>query len=557
VQSCGWLPLAVRIAGARLATRPQWRLAMLAERLADERRRLDELATGDLEVRASLALSYHGRSQQEQRLFCRLGALAAPSFPAWVAAALLDREPTEAEGLLERLVDAQLVEAAGQDQAGQLRYRLHDLLRVYARERLHAEEPTAARQASLERVLEAYLTLAERAGALLEPSGLHHYGTDPDQGSPDHPAVATVERDPLDWMEAERASLVVAVRQAHDAGLWEYCWRLADTLAGFFQLRVHWDDWQQTHTLALTAARQAGDRNAEGRILAGLHDLHGCRQRPDEAIGCLQQSLAAFRETGNRRGELDSLLALGGHDLRQGRFGDAAARFEQGLAGFRELGWRSREARVLFCLGELHTQQGRLAAAIACLEQSLTLMRATGDRTWETPILRCLGVAHGKQDRFEEAITYLEQSQVLARASGDRQGEAYILQSFGEVHHRQGRIQDANGCLEHCLVLAWAIGERGVEAYARCMLGDVRRQQGRLEDAADCLQHSLVVFRDLGYRPWEARALNSLGMLLATRGDLAAACRAWGSALAIFRELGMPEAADVAVRLAEPPTLAT
>ena len=296
VRLCGWLPLAVRIAGARLAGRPQWRLALLAERLADERRRLDELATGDLAVRASLALSYHGRGEQERRLFRRLGVLAAPSFPGWVAAALLEVPPAEAEGLLECLVDAQLVEAAGEDAAGQLRYRLHDLLGVYARERLHAEEPSAARQDSLERVLKAYLTLAERADALLEPSGLNHYGTEPDRGPPDHPAVATVERDPLRWLEAERASLVAAVRQAHDAGLLEYCWRLADTLAGFFPLQVHWDDWQQTNALGLTAARRVGDRDAEGRLLASLGDLHGYREHLEEAIGCLQQSLAAFRE---------------------------------------------------------------------------------------------------------------------------------------------------------------------------------------------------------------------------------------------------------------------
>jgi DNA-binding SARP family transcriptional activator len=557
VRLCGWLPLAVRIAGARLASRPHWRLALLAERLADERRRLDELATGDLAVRASLALSYHGRNQQEQRLFRRLGVLAAPSFPVWVAAVLLDSEPAEAEGLLERLVDAQLVEAAGQDAAGQLRYRLHDLLGVYGRERLHAEEPSSAQQASLERVLQAYLTLAERADALLEPSGLNHYGTDPDRGPLDHPAVAAVERDPLRWMEAERASLVAAVRLAHDADLVEYCWRLADTLAGFFQLQVHWNDWQQTHALALTAARQAGDRNAEGRLLASLGDLHGYRQHLDEAIGCLQQSLAAFREAGNRRGELDSLLELGNCDLRQGRFGEAAARFEQGLAGFRELGWRSRETLALYHLGELHCQLGRPAAAIACLEQSLTLMRAIGDRSWEAPILCRLGVAHGRQGRFEEAITCLEQSQVLAQASGDRHGEAYVLQSFGEVHHGQGRLHDAVGCLEQSIVFARATGDRAVEAYALSTLGDVRRQQGRLEDAADCLQRSLAIFRDLGYLAWEARARNSLGMLLATKGDLTAACRAWRSALAIFRKLGMPEAADVATRLAEPPTLAT
>jgi DNA-binding SARP family transcriptional activator/tetratricopeptide (TPR) repeat protein len=547
---CGWLPLAVRIAGARLANRPQWPLALLAERLADEQRRLDELASGDLEVRASFALSYQGRGQAERRLFRLLGLLVGPSFPAWVAASLLDMDAAEAEGLLERLVDAQLVEAAGQDQAGQLRYRLHDLLGVFARERLHKEEPASTQQASLKRLLGAYLTLAERADAVLEPSGLARYGTDPGRGHhAAHPAAVTVEHDPLGWFEAERASLVAAVQQADDAGLGGLCWRLAESLGGFFADRTHWDDWQHTHTLALAAARRAGDRDAEARVLGSLGDLHTDRHRMDDAICCLQQSLAAFRETGNRRGELQCLLSLGDIDVRQGRFADASARLQQVLAGYRQLGWRGGQARALYDLGDVHHYQGRLEEAMACLEQSLTLMRTVGDRAWEAPILQSLGLAHSTQGRFGEAIDYLHQSLAVARASGDRHGEAYVLQSLGEVHYNQGHLGDAVGCLEQSLALARAIGDRVAEAYGLHTLGDVRCQQGRLEEAAGCLEDSLATFRDLGYRQWEARALNSLGSLQAAMGDMAAARAAWHLALAIFQELDMPEAAEVAARL--------
>jgi tetratricopeptide (TPR) repeat protein len=549
VRLCGLLPLALRIAGARLAQRPQWRLALLAERLADEHRRLDELATGDLEVRASVALSYQGRSQAERRLFRLLGLLVAPSFPAWVAASLLDVEPAEAEALLERLVDAQLVEAAGEDQAGQVRYRLHDLLRIFARERLQAEEPAPVRQASLGRVLQAYLTLAEQADVVLEPSGLARYGGDLASRSTDHPATATVEHDPLRWFEAERTSLVAVVQQACQAGLGEFGWRLADSLTGFFQDRAHWDDWQHTHTLALAAARQAGDRDAEAAVLGSLGDLHTHRHRMDDAVCCLEQSLAAFRETGNRRGELQSLQTLGDLDIRQGRFGDATARLEQSLAGCRELGWPSGEAKVLSDLGDVHRYQGRLEAAMACLEQSLTLMREVGDRPWEAPILRSLGLAHRAHGRYGEAIACLEQSLALARAAGDRRGEVYVLQSLGEVHHAQGCLEEADGWLERSLALARVSGDRIAEAYGLHTLGEVRRGQGRLEDAAGCLERSLATLRDLGYRPWEARALHSLGLLLAEEGDLTAARAAWHAALAIFQELDMPEAAEVAARL--------
>ena len=551
VRLCGWLPLAVRIAGARVAGRSHWRLALLAERLADEHRRLDELVVGDLEDRASVALSYRGRGEQERRLFRVLGLLVAPHFPAWVAATLLDIGLAEAEGLLECLVDAQLVEAAGQDQAGQLRYRLHDLLRVYARERLRLEEPTAAQRAALERMLQAYLALAEQADALLEPSGINHYGGDPARGPRDHPAAAIVEHDPLGWLEAEHASLVAAVDQGCDGGIVELGWRLATALVSFFGSRAHWDDWQHTHTIALAAVRRTGDREARGRVLGSVADLHMARNRFDEASRCLEQSLAAFRETGNRRGELQSLTGLGGIDRRQGRFGDAVTRLEQSLSGFREIGWRGGEAEVLFELGEAYREQGRAEAAVICLEESLRLMRALGDRLCEAPILRSLALTHCSQARFGEAIACLEQSLALTRASGDQHGQAYVLQSLGDVHRTQGRLEDAESCLEPSLALARATGDRTAEAYAMYSLGEVRREQSRLEEAAGCLEWSLAVFRERGLRQWEARTLKSLGMLRVAQGEQAAATTTWQSALAILRELDMPEAAEVAARLGD------
>jgi DNA-binding SARP family transcriptional activator len=550
VRLCGLLPLAVRIAGARLACRRHWPLALLAERLADERRRLDELMIGDLEVRASVALSYQGRSQEEQRLFRLLGLLVVPTIPAWVAASLLDTGLAEAEELLERLVDAQLVEAAGEDQAGQQRYRLHDLLRVYARERLEVEEPAPAQQASLQRVLQAYLLLAERADALLVPSGLYRYSGDPaSRPDADHPTVPIVERDPSGWFEAERASLVAAVEHGCEARMGELGWRLADTLAGCFQLHAHWDDWQHTHTLALTAARRAGDRDAEARVLGSLGDLHAERNRTDDARRCLHQSLAAFRETSNRYGELQSLLNLGSIDRQQGRFEDAIARLQHSLTGFRKLGARSQEAGALYYLGDVHRQQGRFDAAITCLSQSLTLVRAVADLPWEAAILRCLGLVHSAQGRFEGAIAYLQRSLVLVRAAGERLGEAYVLQSLGEVYRKQGRLDDATGSLQPSLALARTIGDPAAEAHALHTLGDIHREQGRLKDAAGCLQRSLATYRDLGYPHYEARALNSLGMLLAAERDWTAACPAWRAALAIFCELHMPEAAQAAARL--------
>ena len=160
---CGHLPLALRIAGARLSARPHWSIAQLVERLADETSRLDELRHGEMGIRPSISLSYEGASEQARRLFRRLALLDLPVFSGWMSAALLDLPLAQAEDLLDDLVIAQLVQAAGTGSGVHSHYRFHDLIRVFARERLAAEEPAAEREAALERALGALLYLAEQA----------------------------------------------------------------------------------------------------------------------------------------------------------------------------------------------------------------------------------------------------------------------------------------------------------------------------------------------------------------------------------------------------------
>ena len=145
VRLCGYLPLAIRIAGARLAAHGHWSLAHLAERLREERSRLDELTAGDLSVRASLAMNYDGLAADTRRAFRLLGLLDAPDFAAWALAAVLDVTVPDAERHLDRLVDAQLVTCTGADGQHRLRYRFHDLVRLYARERAEAEKAVGQR----------------------------------------------------------------------------------------------------------------------------------------------------------------------------------------------------------------------------------------------------------------------------------------------------------------------------------------------------------------------------------------------------------------------------
>jgi DNA-binding XRE family transcriptional regulator len=211
---CGRLPLAVRIVAALLAGRPGWRVAHLADLLADERDRLAVLEAGDLDVASSISLSYRTLPAPARRAFRLLGALDAPDLPAWAAAATLEVSLTTAGRLLERLVDAYLLESPGTDQAGQVRYRFHDLIRIYARH--HDPDPAVPVDvpALVERAGRAWLTLAERASAAAVPPSPGTRPRTTDRWAADERVIRSVLAAPVDWLDAERAAIVATVRQA-------------------------------------------------------------------------------------------------------------------------------------------------------------------------------------------------------------------------------------------------------------------------------------------------------------------------------------------------------
>lgn len=168
VRWCGGLPLALWIAGARVAAAPHWDLTGFAELLAVERDRLDELVAGDLGVRASIERSYRRCNEAERRALCLLGELRVGPVALWAVAALLGVDLQCARRSIERLVAAHLVTVAARDEAGQLRYALHDLVRLYARERLADELPDAW-PAARARLTAACVSMTSRAERVAHP----------------------------------------------------------------------------------------------------------------------------------------------------------------------------------------------------------------------------------------------------------------------------------------------------------------------------------------------------------------------------------------------------
>ncbi|GGO73484.1 AfsR/SARP family transcriptional regulator [Nonomuraea cavernae] len=389
VRQCGGLPLALRIAGARLASRRHWPVARLADRLADEQGRLDELAAGDQEVRAGIALSYDLLPPETRATLRRLGLLGLPYIPVWVAAAAMESGLDEAEQVLDQLVDVSLAGVVDADATGRARYRLHDLIRLFARERAHGEEPEAERAAMVRRVLGGWLWLLERLSEAL-PSGWIPMRATVGLSRPVDPEVARMAlADPHGWFRGEEESLIVAVELAAAMDLDDIAVGLASALSSvaFEGSRYVFDNpfatWHRTHEAALAVARRMDNAPGEATLLAGLGHLHYERDRYAESREYLGQALSLFRSARDARGEATTLATLGAACREQGYLPEALHFLDRASALWTGLADPAALAHVRRLTGSVHLERGDYPACRADLDAALSLYQEAGNRRGE------------------------------------------------------------------------------------------------------------------------------------------------------------------------------
>jgi DNA-binding SARP family transcriptional activator/tetratricopeptide (TPR) repeat protein len=493
---CGWLPLALRIAGARLAARPGWPMRALAERLTDAQRRLDELQLAEVGVRASFQVSHQQLSGGPDALdraaaqaFGLLGVPHGQEVGVLVAARLLDQSEDAAERVLERLVDTQLLETPAPG-----RYRLHDLLRLYARELADQHHPEPVRAAALTRAIGLYVASAWQTLGLLRP-GDYRLARADDRWLKGGLEFAD-EQAALEWLEAERANLLAAIRQvAATPGVpAEMAIQLAQALFGFFWVRSHLGDWMQANQIALGIARRLGDLPAQAQAYYDLAAAYWRQGRYKEVPACLHECLALRRKLGDRLGQAISLDDLGNVYQRQGRYEEALACHQESLPIFRELGYRRGQAHSLSNLGELHQEQGRYEEALAYLHESLAIRRDMADRHGQAHSLGNLGNVYERQGHHDRAVTCLEESLAIFRELGDRRGEAAILHDLGVVYQRQGRYEDALRRLRESLAIRRELGDSHGQAETLRELGVTLRALGRPEQARAHWVQALAIF---------------------------------------------------------------
>lgn len=436
--ACGGLPLALRIAAARLAARLGWSIAMLAARLGDARKRLDELQAGDLAVRVSFMVSYANlRPLAEQaggepdRVFRRLALADGPDIGLHAAAALAGVPLAQAEQALELLVDAHLLQSAVPH-----RYRFHDLLRVYAAERVQAEESESQRDEAVHRMLWWYLHTAVAAARIVNPNRTHVTLRSPALGNA--PRTFSSYAEALAWLDAEHASLVAAVGQAARQCEHEVAWMLAVSLWDLFHLRGHWSDWLATHQTGLASARSLGDRNAEQWILAHLGGYYQNVGQPLASIACLREALPIQRELGNVRAQAIALHNLGLNLTEVDRADEAIQSLQESLSLFRSVGDRNGEGAALNCIGMVYRVRGQFSEAIALYREALSAFQETKDLNNECDVRFEMCLAWHDMGQFDGVVREATALIELNGQIGRRYGEAKTAIVLGRAQRDLG-----------------------------------------------------------------------------------------------------------------------
>ncbi|MCI3272342.1 AfsR/SARP family transcriptional regulator [Streptomyces cylindrosporus] len=490
VAACGFLPLAIRIAASRLAARRTWTVSVLAAKLADERRRLDELQAGDLAVKATFELGYGALEPAQARAFRLLGLADGPDISLAAAAAVLDLPVEETEDLLEALVDTSLLESAAPG-----RYRYHDLVRLYARACAERDEwPPSERDAAMSRLLDFYLATAAGVYLIERPGDrlVDHLA------APEHPGLVFADRHQAqDWLYSEAVCLLACVRQSAGSGSLRRAVDLLWAAVDLAESGTNSKAYEGVASALREAAREAGDARAEARALITLGYAHSVTGRFDLAD---EEAALAHELIGAAPDPLAGCWAsniLGVIALYQSRHEDGETHINRAIEGFRACDDRAGEAAVLCNLSRIHLATGRTDSAVSLARQGMEMYDAMGHALKGANGRYALGLALTEHGELPEAADRLQEALTVFRDSRQRLWEGMSLFRLAEVDLAAGRPAQAAANAESALTVLRGIGGDWRRAGVLVTLGHGLSGIGQPGRAQVCWREALELFESL------------------------------------------------------------
>jgi len=530
VELCGYLPLAIRLLAGRLRSHANWTARYLVNMLQDAQDRLAEMRVENRAIDIAFNHSYLDLPAEQQRLFRRLGLHPGSEIDAYAAAALDGIDLAQARRRLDALFNDHLI-----DEPLPGRYRLHDLIRAYARD-LASRDDLTSNDTAVDRLLDYYLhvtTIADR-----------HFARRSDPTVPPiaHPPARapdlSTRQEALAWLEGERSNLVTCLHHAAMHGRHMHAVQLARATHSFLSIAGHLDQAETVQRTALTAARLTGDRRGRAGALQNLSFVQQLTGDWAAATVSLTEALTLYRDLGDRLGQANVLNHLGRMQQLTGAYRAATVSLTEGLTLFGDLGDRLGQANALTDLAFVQQATGEYRAAMASLTEALALFHDLAHLASQAPALTYYGIVHQLTGDPTAATASLNEALALSRDLGQRHNQAIALISLGFVQIMTCDYPAATASLTEALSLSRDLGYQFGRANALIFLGAVHYRTGRYRDATDSLSQALSLSCDLGYRFGQASALNDLGVVHYLTGEHERATDLLTGALALIRDVG-------------------
>ncbi|MFF2789612.1 BTAD domain-containing putative transcriptional regulator [Streptomyces sp. NPDC058049] len=529
---CGHLPLALRIATARLRNRPRWTVRYLVERLRDEKRRMDELSSGERSVAATLRLSYLAMDEEYRTAFRILSLYPCAGTDVHSAAALLGTAVRDAEDALEFLLDVHLVQ---QPDIGL--YTFHDLVRSFAQS-LRGPATADDDAAAVERLLGYYLTTSDAACEVLFPSRERRpTGIPPYQG--ERPSFRDTEQ-ALSWFDREQAGLLAAVSLAERCGHDRYAACLSRNVG--FHLHTHGqlDEFWSVGHLAVAAARRLDDPALLGISLANLGAACWKLGRFEEGLEVATEARDTAIRAGDRHTEANSESTIGLLMSMLGRYEEALPLVERSVSMAQELGNPRAESESLTILSTLYERWGRFPEAAEVARRAIEIDRDLGYRSNEIVALTDLAFAQVGLGEFADADASLERARDLCDETRSPGDVALVLALSAQVAHERGDAVQARAFAERSLVLGRTSGAPIRLARVENVLGQLHLLWGEHEVALALHGHAHKIAAPMSFRAEEASALVGLAAAAEALGDAVAAAGHRAAAEALSDFMGLP-----------------
>ena len=529
---CGYLPLAIGMVARQLHHHPAWSPPGRASELAAARDRLELMATENLSVAAAFDLSYADLTDDQQRLFRRLGLHPGGEFDAYAADALEGAGLAAARRGLEALYDHYLLVEPAQG-----RYRMHDLIREHARSLGRRLDTGEDRERDTDALLDYYQHAAAVTEAMLtrhvrpRPSAAGHAASR--AAVPDLPDRAAALR----WARTEHANVLACLDLVTGTGQDARVVALTAGTAAVLRQDGPWADAITRHATAVASARRIGDRLG---VANALDDLGIVRRLTGDYAGAAlaqDEALAIYRALGSEQGQANSLSHLGTVWTLADDYQRAAGALEEALVLYRGLGDREGQAETLNHLGVVRRLTHDQPGAATVLEEALDIYRALGDKRGQATSLTYLGTIRRRTGDYPGAARVQQQALDIHRELANNQGQANALCYLGTIHREIGDYERAAREQEEALAIYREIGSRLGQANTMSELGAVRRMVGDYPGAAQVQEQALDIYTELGDLGGRAMSLCELGALRRQTGDFQRAQELLEQALAIFEEL--------------------